>query len=167
VLTSCDAFEHFPPTVMRPLMPLLRHPTAIGLAFSPLRIGALRRRFMTLTRGTKRPVDERVVDSWSFPGFNDAAIRRDASKLARGIDRALTLEAAERLRDFDRPVLIAWSREDKFFPPRDAERLAAVLPDARIEWIEDSFTFSPEDQPERLAELIAGFVREGAAAATG
>lgn len=166
VLTSCDAFEHFPPPVMRPLMPLLRNATVMGLVFAPVRIGALRRRMMTAMRATKRPVDTRVVDSWSFPGLNNVNVRRDAAKLARGMDSALTLEAAERLRDFHRPALIAWSREDKFFPTSDAERLAAVIPNARLEWIDDAYTFSPEDQPERLAELIAGFTSETAPAHT-
>jgi pimeloyl-ACP methyl ester carboxylesterase len=45
-----------------------------------------------------------------------------------------------------------------------AERLAARLPDARIEQIEDSYTFVPEDQPERLSELIAAFARKPAPA---
>jgi hypothetical protein len=39
-----------------------------------------------------------------------------------------------------------------------------VLPNARLEWIEGARTFSMEDRPERLAELIGSFVREPAAA---
>ena len=70
-----------------------------------------------------------------------------------------TREAADRLGGFDRPALIAWSREDRFFPSRHAEELAGVLPAARLEWIDDSYTFSPEDQPERLAGLIGDFIR--------
>jgi hypothetical protein len=34
------------------------------------------------------------------------------------------------------------------------------LPNARLEWIEGARTFSMEDQPERLADAIARFVRE-------
>jgi pimeloyl-ACP methyl ester carboxylesterase len=57
-------------------------------------------------------------------------------------------------------VLIAWAPEDRFFKFEHAERLAATIPDARLERIEDSWTYVSEDQPERLAELIAAFVRE-------
>ena len=39
------------------------------------------------------------------------------------------------------------------------ERLALALPDARLEWIEDAFSFSPEDRPDRVAELVAEFAR--------
>ena len=70
-----------------------------------------------------------------------------------------TLDAAARLTAFDRPALIAWSAEDRFFPPAHGERLARILPDARLESIEGARTFSAEDRPERLAELIAAFVR--------
>jgi hypothetical protein len=33
-----------------------------------------------------------------------------------------------------------------------------VLREARLEWIEDARTFSPEDRAEWLAELIGSFV---------
>ena len=40
------------------------------------------------------------------------------------------------------------------FPPSIAERLAADFPDARIEWIDDSWTFVPEDRPHELAAIL-------------
>jgi pimeloyl-ACP methyl ester carboxylesterase len=87
-------------------------------------------------------------------------------KLLRGISKRQTLAAAERLRSFGRPVLLAWAPEDRFFKLRYAERLAREIPGARLERIEDSLAFVPVDQPRRTAELIADFVREpeGAAA---
>ena len=165
VLTSCDAFDNFPPKVMRPMMPVLTLPGALRVLYAPLRLAALRRRMLTMIRATKRPVEPEAVDSYTFPGLRSAAVRRDTRKLLAGADRRQTLEAGERLRGFDRPALIAWSREDRFFPTRYASRLAQALPDSRLEWIEDSYTFSPEDQPARVAELIAAFVREPAGTA--
>ena len=44
------------------------------------------------------------------------------------------------------------------------ERLARDFPNARLERIDDSYTFVSEDQPERLAKLIAEFAREPVAA---
>jgi pimeloyl-ACP methyl ester carboxylesterase len=87
-------------------------------------------------------------------------VRRDAIKVLRGISNRQTIEAAERLRRFDRPTLIAWAPEDRFFKLRYAERLAADIPGARLVRIDDSLTFVPEDQPERLAGAIAEFMRE-------
>jgi pimeloyl-ACP methyl ester carboxylesterase len=103
-----------------------------------------------------------------MPGWprSSATGASDARAFVLGLDPADTLAAAETLREFDRPVLLAWAPEDRFFPIAHAERLAAMIPDARLERIEDSRTFISEDQPERLAELIAGFVREPARAAS-
>jgi pimeloyl-ACP methyl ester carboxylesterase len=81
------------------------------------------------------------------------------------VDKRYTNEAADRLKQFDKPALVAWSRDDRFFKPAHAEALTRDLPNARLEWIDDARTFSAEDQPERLAELIAGFVREPVAGA--
>jgi pimeloyl-ACP methyl ester carboxylesterase len=52
----------------------------------------------------------------------------------------------------------AWSLDDRFFKPAHAQQLARELPNARLERIENARSFSPEDEPARLAEPIAGFV---------
>jgi pimeloyl-ACP methyl ester carboxylesterase len=77
-----------------------------------------------------------------------------------------TNAAAEKLRTFDRPVLLAWAPEDRFFPLEDARRLAELFPDARIEEIADSYTFVSEDQPDRIAELVGAFARSEVEAAS-
>jgi pimeloyl-ACP methyl ester carboxylesterase len=41
---------------------------------------------------------------------------------------------------------------------KHAEKLAAETPNARLVQIPDSRTFVPVDQPQRLADEIAGFV---------
>ncbi len=109
---------------------------------------------------TKRPIPEEITWGWIEPSLADRAVRRDVIGLLRGVDPRDTLAAAKKLRHFDRPTLIAWAREDIVFRPRYAERLARDIPNARVEWIEDSRTFVSEDRPERLAELIGAFARE-------
>jgi hypothetical protein len=78
------------------------------------------------------------------------------------VDSCYTNKAADRLREFDKPALIAWSREDRFFKPTHAHRLTHDLPNARLEWIENARTFLPEDEPGQLAKLIGGFLRASA-----
>ena len=63
--------------------------------------------------------------------LGDKRLRADLNKVIRGVDKRYTNEAADKLGGFDRPALIAWSREDKFFKPEHAERLARDLPNAR------------------------------------
>jgi pimeloyl-ACP methyl ester carboxylesterase len=107
-----------------------------------------------------------VLASWVAPALGDRRIRGDVQHFTRHIDKRLTLDAAAKLGAFDRPVLLAWAAEDRFFKIAFAERLAAVFPDARVEPIADSWTFVSEDQPAVLAELIAGFAGRQAAGST-
>jgi pimeloyl-ACP methyl ester carboxylesterase len=78
------------------------------------------------------------------------------------LNRQSTVSAAERLPRFTKPALIAWSADDAFFPLEDGRRLAAALPDSRLEVIQNARTFSMIDQPDRVADLITGFAGAGA-----
>jgi pimeloyl-ACP methyl ester carboxylesterase len=162
VLTPCDAYENFLPPMFRPLQWLARVPGALTLAAQPMRSAAVRRSPLGFGLLTKRPIPDEITWGWIEPSLVDPGVRRDVTGLLRGIDKHDTLAAASKLRDFDRPTLIAWAREDVVFKPRFGERLAHDIPNARLELIDDSRTFVSEDQPERLAELIGAFVREAA-----
>jgi pimeloyl-ACP methyl ester carboxylesterase len=159
VLTSCDAFDNFPPTLFKYVLAPAQLPGA-HIAFAMLRLRPARRLPIAFGWLTKRPIDAQAEDTYVLPTLTDRAIRADLRRVLKGIRPEYTLKAAAELERFDRPALLAWSREDRFFPPEHAERLSSIIPDARLEWIGDSYSFSPEDQPDVLAELIAGFVRE-------
>jgi pimeloyl-ACP methyl ester carboxylesterase len=165
VLTSSDAFDNFPPRFFRIAFAPARIPGVIPVAFSPLRLRPLRRLPIAYGWLSKNPIDRDAEDSYLLPVLTRGEIRRDVRRVLAGLDPKYTLDAAARLTAFDKPVLIAWSAEDRFFPTEHAERLAKLLPDARLEWIEGARTFSPEDRPERLAELIRSFVPVPAAVA--
>jgi pimeloyl-ACP methyl ester carboxylesterase len=160
VLTPCDCYENFLPPDFRPLQWAARVPGALTAFAQPMRLAAVRRSRLGFGLLTKRPIPDEITWGWLEPSLGDPAIRRDVIGLLRGIDKRDTLAAAEKLRGFDRPTLLAWAREDVVFKLRFAERLAGEFPHARLELIGDSRSFVPEDQPERLAELIGEFVRE-------
>jgi pimeloyl-ACP methyl ester carboxylesterase len=157
VLTPCDAFDNFLPPMFRPLQVLARVPGAVYAVAQSLRPPALRRLPMAFGWLTKRPVPNDVTSAWLRPVQTDKGVRRDVARLLKGIDKRYTLEAAEKLRGFDRPVLLAWAPEDRFFPLEHARRLAEILPDARVEEVPDSYTFVSEDQPEVVARLVGEF----------
>jgi pimeloyl-ACP methyl ester carboxylesterase len=164
VLTPCDYRDNFPPALFRPLKLVVRAPGATQAILTSLRPRLPRRLPLAFGWLAKRPIDRDAEDSYLYPSLVDPAVRGELRRVLPTIDPRHTRAAAERLAAFRRPTLIAWAREDRFFPPAHAEELARTLPAARLEWVEDSYTFVSEDQPERLAELIAGFVREPATA---
>jgi pimeloyl-ACP methyl ester carboxylesterase len=163
VLTTCDAFENFPPPAVRPMLTALKLPGALVATSLIGRLRVVRRAAFKAMPLTMQPIPDEQVKSWVAP-LADKRIRADLATVVRGIDPADTVAAAERLRDFDRPALIAWGAEDRLFPFSDAERLAATLPNARLERIPNARAFVQLDAPERLAEMI-GSVANGAVTA--
>jgi pimeloyl-ACP methyl ester carboxylesterase len=162
VLTSCDAYENFLPPLFRPLQWLARTPRLLTALLQPLRWRPLQRLPLAYGWLAKRPIDPTYADGYVRPFFTDAAVRRDAVAVLRGIDPRYTLRAAARLGEFRGPVLLAWSREDRFFPPAHAERLAAACADGTVELIDDCYTFASEDQPARLAAVLRRFLARAA-----
>jgi pimeloyl-ACP methyl ester carboxylesterase len=159
-LTSCDAFANFPPRLFRPLVgAVARAPAALTAALTPLRLDAARRLPLAYGWVTKRPIERKAGDSYVLPALGDPGVRRDTSRFCAGLSPQQTLKAAEDLRRFEHPALVAWSREDRLFPTSDAEALAEAIPNAQLEWIDDAYTFAPEDQPERVAALVGDFAR--------
>ena len=156
VLTSCDAFEVYPP---RPFAFLRLIPFVPGLAFllaQSMRFSFIRRLPIAYGWVMKKLPPREIIDSYTRP-LLDRAIRRDAKKMLRGLSKEHTLRAGRLLGSFDRPVLLAWAGEDKLFPLSLAERLERVLPQCRLQVIPGTRTFVAEDQPGHLASAIADF----------
>jgi pimeloyl-ACP methyl ester carboxylesterase len=162
VLTSCDAFEHFPPPILKPLIAAAKAGPAFDLVLQPLRSRFGRNRgFGALAHAD---IDELVTD-WVKPALTNRKVRDDLRRFTASLNRETTLRAAARLPGFTKPALIAWSADDAFFPRQDGERLAEALPNSRLEVIANARTFSMIDQPDRLAEVIADFARPGSSRA--
>ena len=162
VLTNCDAFENFLPPAFRPLQWAARVPGALTAMMQGMRFAPMRRLPNAYGWLIKRDFDAAPTREWVEPYLARRGIRRDTIKVLRGIHPRYTIEAAEKLRGFDRPTLLAWAVEDRFFKISFAEKLTGTINGATLERIEDSYTFVSEDQPERLSELIARFAREPA-----
>lgn len=157
-LTNCDTHENFPPGVFKALPPIARLPGGMPLLAAPFRIGALARAAFS---PFARSIPPQLISSWMEPGLHDPGVRHDLRKVTAGMHKRYTLEAAERLRGSQLPILLAWAPGDRFFPISYAERLAAEVGNARIVRIPDAKTFVPLDQPQRLAEEIAQFAESG------
>lgn len=92
------------------------------------------------------------------PFLTDAGIRHDTQKIMGGADERHVRVAADKLASsWGRPILLAWAEGDPVFAAERGRNYAASLPGARFELVTDSYSFTPEDQPQQLAHLIAGF----------
>jgi pimeloyl-ACP methyl ester carboxylesterase len=159
VLTNCDTHENFPPGIFKAMPPIAALPGGMAALAAPFRIPALAR--AAFRPFSRTPIPPELVASWMAPGLHDPGVKRDAKKVTAGMNKRYTLEAAEKLRGSDLPILLTWAPGDKFFPISYAERLAGEAGNARIVQIPDAKTFVPLDQPRRLAEEIASFAAAG------
>jgi pimeloyl-ACP methyl ester carboxylesterase len=160
-ITPSEAFDNFPPGVNGRLAQLAGKggPLGVRIAMQPLALRPLRRFPLLFGWMSKRPLPHELTDGWFAPILRDNAIRRDVAKYAGGpLDRAWTTRATERLREFERPALVLWAKQDKLMPRDHGRRLAALLPDARLVEVDDSRTLMQLDRPRLVREELLAFV---------
>jgi pimeloyl-ACP methyl ester carboxylesterase len=160
VLTNCDAFDNFPPSFFKALVKAAKVPGGLKAALAGLRSATVRKSPLGYGLLSHGDVDH-LAKGWAKNLLGNADVLEDLRRFTLGLDPEVTEDAARRLSGFDKPVLLAWATDDKLFPLEHARRLAEILPDARVETIAGSRTFSMIDQPDRLAALVADFALAG------
>jgi pimeloyl-ACP methyl ester carboxylesterase len=152
VLTSCDAFEHFPPPILKPVILAAKSKATFRAVAQAMRIPLVRKRAFD---GLAHSNIDHLTKLWVRPGLSDAAIAEDLRQFTLSLRAEVATGVAARLHEIDMPTLVAWSADDVFFPQEDGRRLAATIPNARLEVIDGARTYSMVDQPERLADLMS------------
>ncbi len=157
VFATGDFFENFPPKVFRPLLLLPKIPGGVAAAVTALRAKAFWQSPTSFGWLTNTALPDDIRESFLAPALADADVRDDIGKVLSGLDPQITLDVAERLHTYDRPVLFAWAAEDKFFPVAHAHRAAALMPDATVVLIPGSRTYVMWDNPDALVAAITTF----------
>ncbi|GLE54595.1 alpha/beta fold hydrolase [Mycobacterium montefiorense] len=152
VFTSCDAFEHFPPPILKPVILAAKTTTTFRAVTQAMRSSLVRKRAFD---GLAHSNIDHLTKLWVRPAQNDAAIAEDLRQFTLSLRSEVASGVAARLHEIDMPTLVAWSADDVFFPQEDGRRMAATIPNARLEVIDDARTYSMVDQPDRLAELMS------------
>ncbi|MEJ7833421.1 MAG: alpha/beta hydrolase [Nocardioides sp.] len=157
VLTPCDAFDNFLPLPIKHLQLFGRTPAGLKVLAESLRWRPIQRLPIAFGLLTRRPIPREIMVSYTGPLRDHAGTRRDFARLVRAISVRYTEEAASGLSRFERPTLLAWTRQS-FFPLAHAKRLEGLLPDAELRIIDDSGPFVAEDQPQVLTRVIEEFL---------
>jgi pimeloyl-ACP methyl ester carboxylesterase len=156
VFTNCDSFEHFPPGSFAPIVRLCALNQALGaLVLKGLTTGPGRKVFTSAV--TRNGIDSGRQPA-IFGGFlTSAAVRREAARFTADLKPGHTLAAVDAMRQWHKPVLMAWGTKDKMFPLSHAQRLVETFPDATLRTIEDSSTYVMLDRPDDTASAILTF----------
>jgi pimeloyl-ACP methyl ester carboxylesterase len=149
VLVDSIAYDSFP----EPRIARLKDPVWDGILGAPgfdLRTG--------LTKGFTRAFTPEPTAAYvrPFHGVDGRLAYLRAARTFRTEELSARMVEIEKL---DIPALIIWGSEDLFQPIHYGARLAAAMPRARFVKVERAGHFLPEDAPEALARLIAGFVK--------
>ncbi len=158
VLTSCDAYNHFLPTALKPVQMVLKIPGAVHAAGFAYRSHRIRRSLLGAGLATKYARRSDIINE-GFDRFSRLpAVRRDFATFIDGCRPSVTNEAVSLIKNWATPTLLAWSQKDPLFPESDARRLAADL-NGKLVWITDSYAFSPLDQPQQVIAVMRSFLR--------
>jgi pimeloyl-ACP methyl ester carboxylesterase len=153
-----------------------RLPAVLGLLATP---GLNRLLYATLLRPTPKTIRdglrqlgvkhiERLASEdiecayrgWQLPG----AVSSWLGMMERGVTPRAALRQELYLRDelegLRVPTLFIWGDQDTSAPTSSGQAAAAVMPDARVEVIQDVGHYAWLDAPDRCSELIIGFASQ-------
>lgn len=136
--------------VLRAFMPLSRL-TPMAWIRPALR-AELSRWFSDAGRG--RASVEQYLSAWQKPPRWKQFLRQLAALSASDVDESTRL-----LRTLTIPVSIVASDDDPAVPRVVLDRLREVIPDATLDIIRDARHFSPEETPERIADILTRVLR--------
>ncbi|MGV0811896.1 alpha/beta hydrolase [Mycolicibacterium boenickei] len=157
VLVATNAFDSDPwPTKL--LSRLTSLPGAGLLQSLAIGLKPVQRLPVTYGGATKRPIPPDIMAEYLRPLRSDSLVRKDFRRFLDGLSPAYLAKYSPQLANYTRPALVAWPRDERFFPAEGARRLAQTLPQGSLEFIDDSYAWAPEDNPAALVSLLREFL---------
>jgi pimeloyl-ACP methyl ester carboxylesterase len=158
VLTSCETpYDEFPPEPFDGLPAAARDTETLGQLLSALEDPEVRKLPVAFGLLVKHPLENAVSDSYALPCIRDPRVLADTARVMEGASTETVQRSGEALIEgWKGPTLLVWSREDPVFPIEHARRYAEALGAELVE-IDDSYSFTPEDQPQAVADAIDAF----------
>lgn len=115
--------------------------------------------FATMLEETASGFDRRALDEY-WKAFSTADGRRGMLELYRSFDLDELKPYHRKLAELGVPTLILWGERDEFLPLDYAPRFAREIPGSKLVLLEGVRHFLFEDEPERCAEEVIGFLRQ-------
>ena len=132
VLTSCDAFDRYPPPAVAYLKPTARAPAGLALLGQAVRFKPVQRLPIAYGWATHAPIEPRIMDSYTTNVRTNPGVRADLGRVLKQA-RKRDMEAASRsVANFDKPALVVWAADDRFFPVEHGRALADLMPQRRL-----------------------------------
>jgi pimeloyl-ACP methyl ester carboxylesterase len=167
VITNAEAYDNWPSHEELPFLRLSQLPLVGTLALWAWSKRPVLRLALRTGRAVHNPavLTPELLDGYIRANLADRHRRAETRRFLAGqldpTNQRHTLAALAGLRRFDHPTLLIWGRDDPHFGPQWAQRLYADIPGAhQLELLPAAGHLLMEEQPERLAALIADFLAE-------
>ena len=105
-----------------------------------------------------RELDGERIREEDFQRYWEHAALMDPDVFLRMLQAAGQHDARGFLPDIDVPTLVVAAEHDTFTPMTLAEEMAAAIPNAELEVIEEASHAAPVEQPDRIAERVEDFL---------
>jgi haloalkane dehalogenase len=115
--------------------------------------------FSAMLRQTGRGFDDDAITEY-WKAYATEEQRRAQLALYRSGDFAKLAPYEGRLATLDIPALILWGERDTFAPVSGAHRFHRQIPDSKLVLVQEAGHFVFEDDPERCAREVVGFLDE-------
>jgi pimeloyl-ACP methyl ester carboxylesterase len=166
VITNAEAYDNWPSHEELPFLRLSQLPLVGTLALWAWSKRPVLRLALRTGRAVHNPavLTPELLDGYIRANLADRHRRAKTRRFLAGqldpANQQCTLAAVPGLRRFDHPTLLIWGRDDPHFGPQWAQRLYADIPGAHQLELLPAGHLLMEEQPERLAALIADFLAE-------
>ena len=161
VLLTGDALDHFPARSLGGFKLLTRSRAASWVFVQLARLRPVRRFWFGLSSRAAGRDDRLLRESYLPPMLTSAGVRRDIRQAIEGFEPNHSLIAAGALAVLEKPTLVIWSDDDRFFHLEDARRLAKLWPHARLEVLHHDRTFIAHDRPDQVVDLVRAWLTAG------
>jgi pimeloyl-ACP methyl ester carboxylesterase len=159
VLCNTDAFEVFPPKQFALLKTGVHIPGFTYLMAQLFKIKPLLKTSLVLGLLSHTLSKEELSSLYVQSFIQHKGVRDDFTKVVKGWSSHHTIQAAEKLTSFHKPVLVIWGADDKkLFPIELGKRVYAIFPDAQFVLVENALTYVQEDQPEEFVVKLVHFI---------
>jgi haloalkane dehalogenase len=115
--------------------------------------------FATMLAETAESFDQQAFDEY-WKAFSTPESRRGMLDLYRSFDLDELKPYHRKLAELEVPTLILWGQKDEFLPLDYASRFAREIPGSKLVLLEDVRHFLYEDEPDRCAREVIGFLRD-------
>lgn len=159
ILSNCEGFEVFPPPKFKSLGSSVKIPGYTYLMGQLFKIKSFLKKPAAFGLLSNSLSGQDLQQLYVKNFIQNGKIRSNFKSLATAWHPKYTLMAAQKLIQFNKPVLVLWGQDDKeLFPVALGKRIAAIFPSSEFIEIPCSMTYIQEDQPQQMALYILKFL---------